>query len=78
MKNPFKKSKSQIKHNSSDIQFVAEMQHKIDITDAALVRIVGYILTSDFGNIENEPCDAYIQEKRQLYKYFNSSLCTYI
>lgn len=49
------------------VKEVAKMQHKIDVTDAALARIVGYLLDPNFGNIENEPCEAYVQEKRQLY-----------
>ena len=42
MKNPFKKS-TQIKHDLSDIQFVAKMQHKIDAYDEALTKLVCYI-----------------------------------
>lgn len=71
MKNPFKKSSAPIEQNPkeclSDIQFIAQMQRKIDLTDSALARIVGYLLDPNFGNIDNEPCEAYVQERRQLY-----------
>ena len=55
------------KDGLSDIQLVAKMQRKIDLTDSALARIVGYLLDPNFGNIDNEPCEAYVQERRHLY-----------